>query len=311
MGTAADFNLARAAEVTDGYINIDMARAAGLSRTQIRHRCAEIWNPVHEGVYRLPGVPKSWTGELRAACWAAGDGAAVSHRSAAAAYEVPGRRTDVIEITCRRWDRARHPGLVVHEQRRFPDRDITELDGIPIVTPELLLLQLAWWKPSVNYVEAVIHALRRKRLISYESSHATFIRHARRGLKGVAAVRTALERWDPSQRATESEKETLLLQILRRHGVPEPVVQFEVYDQNGLFVARTEFGIREWKITIDYDSMQEHLDEFQIARDNRRRNRIMGAGYWPLVARIGDLRNGGGELVDEIFNVARQRGELA
>jgi hypothetical protein len=197
---------------------------------------------------------------------------------------------------------------VVHEQRRLPDCDLTEVDGIPIVTPELLVLQLAWWKPHPNYVEAVVHALRRKRLISYASTHATFVRHARRGFRGIKATRIALERWNPANAASASEMETLLFQMFRAHDLPEPVLQFEVRDHNGLFVAYADVGLPQWRITVEYESMQEHLDEFQIARDTRRRNRVIAAGYWPLVARVHDLRSGGHELADEIRAVARRQG---
>jgi hypothetical protein len=311
VGNDADRRLARVAESTDGYIDLAMARAAGLTESQINRRRLNDWTSVHAGVFRLPGVPPTWRGEVRAACWAGGDGAVASHRCAAVFYEAPGRQHGLVEIATPRWERAVRAGIVVHEQRRLPERDITEVDGIPIVTPELLVLQLAWLKPRISYVEAVIHALRRKRLITYESTHETFVRHARRGYRGIPAVRAALKLWDPSQRPTESEKETLLLQVLRAHGLPDPVIQFEVLDKNGLFVARTEFAITNWKITIDYDSMQEHLDEFQIARDNRRRNRIMGAGYWPVVARIGDLRSGGHQLVGEILEIVRQNSQPA
>ena len=57
---------------------------------------------------------------------------------------------------------------------------------------------------------------------------------------------------------------------------------------------------------IEYESMQEHLDEFQRARDDRRRNQIMAAGYFPLSARVADLRTGGWELADEIRAIARR-----
>jgi len=102
--------------------------------------------------------------------------------------------------------------------------------------------------------------------------------------------------------------ETMLFQTMRAHDLPDPVLQFEVYDQNGSFVARTDAALPQWKITVEYQSMQEHLDEFQSAADDRRRNKILGAGYSPLVARVGDLRSGGHELVEEIRAVARLHG---
>lgn len=99
--------------------------------------------------------------------------------------------------------------------------------------------------------------------------------------------------------------ETLLLQILREHGCPDPVSQFEVRNRRGDLVARVDLAIPQWSITIEYDSKQEHSDEFQIARDARRRNRIIGAGYAPLVARHRDLLNGGEQLYEEIIEARR------
>jgi hypothetical protein len=306
MTTEGDRRLAEFAARHDSIFRLEDARVAGLTERQIRARVSTTWVPLYEGIFRTAGAAPSWKSEIRAAAWAGGEGTAISHRTAAALYEVPGARRSPIEITCRRWERAQRAALIAHEHRRLPAADITEVDGIAVVTPELLVLQLAWWKPHPNYVEAVIHALRRKRLITYASTHATFVRHARRGLRGVRATRIALERWNPANAPTESEKETLLVQTMRNHDLPELVLQYEVLDQNGIFVARIDAALPQWKITIEYQSMQEHLDEFQIAKDDRRCNRIVAAGYRPLVARIGDLRSGGHDLAEEIRRVARR-----
>ena len=305
-GIRAERRLAAAAEHLDGYVHLGLARSFGMSEAEIRARVANSWHRVHEGVYRLPGVPRTWRGEVRAAVWAAGEEAAASHRTAAALYDVPGRRTDIIEVTCRRWERARHPGIVVHEQRRLPPADVTEHEGIRVVTPEMLLVQLAWLRPFPDFIEMVIHALRRRRLISYDSTRATFDRHARRGLRGVAALRNALERWNPQQRPTDSEMETLLLQAIRDHGLPEPELQHEITDERGRFVARVEGAFPQWRIAYDYDSMQEHLDEFQLARDSARRNRIAAAGWTLLTARHSDLRNGGFEFCRHLRAAAQR-----
>ena len=112
---------------------------------------------------------------------------------------------------------------------------------------------------------------------------------------------------EPRERANRKRDGDAPRTDFPRHDLPEPVLQYEVYDANGLFVARTDAGLPQWKIVVEYQSMQEHLDEFQAAADDRRRNKIMGAGYWPLVARIGDLRSGGHELVEEILAVRNLR----
>jgi len=184
----------------DGVFTRKHALGFGLTRREIDSRLGSAWKSVHEGVYRIDGTPVTLRGRLLAAVWSAPALAAVSHRSAAFLYALPGGSDDVVEVTCVRWRRSREAGLVVHESRRLAERDITEVDGIPAVSPELLLLQLAWQRPHVGYLELVLQAARRRRLITFESMQQEFARHAGRGLRGVRALRAVLEQWDPSQR---------------------------------------------------------------------------------------------------------------
>ena len=233
MHSELDRTLSAFAAARHGIFSYAQALEVGLTPREVDRRAATRWERIYEGVFRIPGAPATRTGELLAACLAAGEPSAVSHRSAGAIFELPGRRDDLIELTCRRWKRTKKTGLIVHESTRFGDVDIIEVDGIPVSRPERVILELAGLKPHPNYVEAVIHAARRKRLITYESTLATFQRLARRGVPGVKAMRVALERWNPEGRASESEMETLLLQVLRRGGLPDPVLQYEVADERG------------------------------------------------------------------------------
>jgi hypothetical protein len=308
MLSEEDRELARTATEQHGVFTRADALAAGLSRWQIDRRSTSLWEPIHENVYRFPGAVPTWRSNLLAACLAAeAKPAAVTARAAAAFYDVPGGHAGIVEILCRRWKRTVTPGVVVHESTRFDPIDVIERDGIPIVTPERLVLEIARLHPFPNYVEMVIQALRRKRLITYDSTLITFNRLARRGVRGVKATRIALDRWNPTSVPTHSEMETLLIQILRSHGLPEPVAQFKVVDKFGNIIASTDAALPKWKITIEYQSKQEHLDEFQALQDDRRRNAIIAAGYWPLAARIEDLRAGGGLLMEQIHDIIRRQ----
>ena len=311
MHADADRTLAALAAGQDGVFTIDDARREGLSSDQIDYRIGASWSLIHDGVYRIAGAPATWRSGVRAALMVAGDGSAASHQSAAAMYEVPGGTRDLVELTCVRWKRTVHAGLVVHESRRLDARDIRLLDGIPVTTPERTLLDLAWRFPTANFLELVIQAARRKRLITYESTKEMFDRHARRGLKGVSALREVLERWDPESRATESEMETLLVQALRRSGLPEPVVQHDIADAAGRFIARADAAYPAAALAIEYDSKQEHSDEFQLAKDAQRRNRLQAAGYSVLSARYVDLKSGGTEICGQIAAIIRHRSEPA
>src|SRR5436190_10804809 len=192
MFTDADRNLAELAAAQHAVFTRADARRAVLTERQIDYRVESFWIRWHDGVYRIPGAVRTWNGALLAACRAASRPAGISHRSGAALYELPGGRRDLVELTCARWSRAKSNGLVVHEQTRIDERDITEVDGIPVMRPELVVLEMAGLRPFAAYVEMVIQAARRKRLITFESTKEMFDRHARRGVRGVQVMRSVL-----------------------------------------------------------------------------------------------------------------------
>ena len=305
MFSDADRELAQLAATQHSVFTRVDADECGLTDDQIERRVTNFWVRIHDGVYRMPGSVESWKGALLAACCAATAPAGISHRAGGALYEMPGGRDDLVELTCRRWRRSQRSGLVVHEQTRIDERDIGEVDGIPVMRPELVVLQLAGLRPFPTYVEMLVQAARRKRLITFESTKEMFDRHARRGVRGVQVMRAVLDAWDPEKQPTESEMETRLMQVLRDGGFPRAVAQYEILDRNGVFVARVDAALPELRVAIEYDSMQEHSDEFQLTRDARRRNRIVAAGWRVLSARFRDLRSGGGELLDAIAETAR------
>jgi hypothetical protein len=306
VGRSNDLEIAALAARNHGVFTLAEARAFDFTDAEIVDRMTRAWTRVHEGVFRMAGAPITWRSNCYAATRAATPPSAITDYAAAGLYELPRARNDIVEIMCRRWKRTQKPGLIVHETTRLSEQDITVVDGISVVTAELLIMRLAARKPVPDVIERNIQAARRKRLITYDSMVETFERLRRRGLPGVKALAVSLERWNPNSKATESEMETLLIQVLRSHGLPEPVTQFVVLDEFGNFVARTDAGIPQWSITIEYQSWQEHSDEFQIAADDRRRNQIIAAGYRPLHARYDDLKNGGHQLVDEIRRTARR-----
>ena len=188
MLTDGDRRLAEYAATHHGVFTAADAARCGLSPKQIRERVEFDWVTCHRGVFRIAGAPETWRGRLRAATAASAPRGVVSHRSAAALYELPGGRTELTEITCPRWLRSRRPDLVIHESRRLQSADVQEVDGIPITSPERTVLDLGAIWPTTAFLETVVQAARRRRLISFASMEATFARHARRGLRGVAAI---------------------------------------------------------------------------------------------------------------------------
>jgi hypothetical protein len=136
-----DRAIAALAERQYGVFTSAQARDVGFTRDQRDKRLrAGRWLLTHPGVYRIAGVPASWRGQLLADCWSVRGPAVASHRSAAELWKLPGGHDDIVEITCRRWQRTRRPALIVHETRSLRPDDMTMIDGIPVTTIEQTLL---------------------------------------------------------------------------------------------------------------------------------------------------------------------------
>jgi hypothetical protein len=288
----SDRKLARFSEEHHGIFATAHARLLGFTDDQIENRIESgRWQIRLLNAYRLAGVPLSWKGELLAACWAGGFRAVASHRSAAALWDLAGGRRSIQEITCPRWRRARHDGLVVHESTAFDPVDATVIEGIPVTTPERTLLDLgAVCHESI--VEMALDAAEKRELITLKSVRAAVLRLGRSGRNGVGPLRRLVDARSPDRKPTESEMETLMLQVIRRNGLPEPVTQYEIR-RAGRFVARVDAAYPQWHIAIEYDSYKHHTGQKAIDRDNDRRNKVIGAGWLPISATAADLRLGG------------------
>jgi hypothetical protein len=257
------------------------------------------WISVHEGAYRVAGTPLTWRGQVLAACWAGGLRAVASHRSAAELWELPGRDGRAVELTCPRRRRARHDGLIVHESRVLDDVvDFTRLDGIPVTTAARTIFDLASFRSSSTVDLAIDRALRRG-LVSFDELQVTLARLTRRGRAGVAVFRELLDERSPLAE-TESEGEHRLLRLFVRLGLPRPVTQHEIRDEDGRLVARVDFAYPDLKIAIEYDSYAHHVGKAALVRDGARRNAIVSLGWLPITATAADLRNGGHRLALDV-----------
>jgi very-short-patch-repair endonuclease len=251
------------------------------------------------GVFRIGGAPETWRGNLLASCWAGGERTVVSHRAAAALWDLPGGR-EVVEITCPRWQRTqKHGHLVVHETRLLTSADVTVRGAIPCTTVERTIFDLAGVAGSGTVDLAIDSALRRE-LTTVSALVGIGDRVAKRGRGGSARFRAALAQRDPDQVLPESEPERLLAAALVRRGLPRPVHQFVVRNVMGAFIARVDVAYPDDRIIVEYESYAHHTGKVALARDGARRNAMVGSGYTVITATAEDLRDGAGRVADAV-----------
>ncbi|MEX1006307.1 MAG: hypothetical protein WD271_00500 [Acidimicrobiia bacterium] len=311
MNTHVDAAIARTSEAHHGIFGHHHLEELGVSFGERKHRLRTgRWESLYDLVYRIAGAPVSWRGDLLAACWAGGTRAVASHRSAAALWELPGRRREIAEITCPRWRRARHDGVEVHETTALSSRDVSTVDGIPVTTVERTIFDLAGVCSRFTVDLAIDSALRRD-LTDFDKLCAMLRRVGKRGRKGTKVLRELLAERDAQYLPTESEREQMLLRVLRAHGLPEPERQYSIHNDSGHFLARPDLVYRDLKIAMEYDSYQYHVGNQAHVRDNRRRNAIVGIGWLPLVATAEDVRYGRGDQFARNVKNARRTRERA
>lgn len=279
-------------------------RRAGLSRAQVQHLldCGALTREWH-GAYRVAGAPRTWKGDVLAGCLAGGTRAVASHRSAASLWETGGGDRRIVELMCPRWRRARHPGLIVHETKCLDPRDVTVVDGIPVTSVERTILDLGAVRSAATVERAMETALR-KELTTLGSLRATVHRLGRQGRNGAGVLRALLDARDPDRRLTESEMEMLMVQVLRANGLPEPVLQHEIWHHRR-FVARVDAAFVEWMIALEYESFEWHTGKAALVRDSARRNAMVGAGWRPISVTWDDLKSGGHQVCADLLRARR------
>ena len=299
MDGVLDRRIAALAERQHGVFTLAHADAVGFTRAQRDRRIRSgRWVVAFERVYRIGGVPLSWEGRLLASCWVAHGLAVASHRSAARLRDLPGGRDDLVEITCKRWRRAKANGLLVHETKLLDDADIDCVHGIPTTSVEQTLLGLAAVVPDTVVEMAVDRALHRK--LTTQTRLEQFVqRKGKRGRNGIGVLRGLVLGLETTVGIPESAMETKLKQLLRRCGLPMPRFQYEIWHE-GRFVARVDAAYPDLRIAIEYDSYEHHLGRQAIERDSERRARLSRIRWETITFTAAALRSGGGEQLDAL-----------
>ncbi|UUT36104.1 endonuclease domain-containing protein [Microbacterium elymi] len=93
--------------------------------------------------------------------------------------------------------------------------------------------------------------------------------------RGITELRDALAR---VRTGAASRTETWTRLTLVDAGLPEPVLDHDVFDSHGRFVARVDMAYPEWKIAIEYDGTH-HNDGQQWEHDVDRLARLEDEGW--------------------------------
>lgn len=190
-----------------------------------------------------------------AAVLACGPGAVLSHRAAAALWELapaPGGPVDVTAPT-------RHglPGIRCHRCRRLESDDVTVIDGIPVTSITRTIADLAGIL-SLQRLRTALEAAQRRELLDFRRLGRV------RGRRGATVLRHALAELHDEAPWTQSGLERLLLEGIRAAGLPEPQCNVPV---DGFVV---DYYWPDHELVVEVDSYGFHRSRRSFEDDRRR-----------------------------------------
>jgi len=296
MTDGADRSLARFAADHHGLYRMEDARRFGLTRRQVTHRVRQgRADRVGTGVYRVSGAPRTREQQLLAATWRTRGVA--SHRSAAEVHGLlpAGRRRP--EVTVPERQAHEFTGVTVHRSSDLIDSDVSVVRGIRTTDPTRTLLDLGAVVDG-RRLEAIVHQALHRGLTHLDVLAAGYRRISRPGRAGAGPIGALLRDLDPAMGPAESDLEVLLLQILRDHGLPEPVRQHPV--DIGGHVVRLDVAYPHLRLFLEGDGFGVHGARTPFEDDRWRQNLLVVHGWWPMRFTWRQLRSRPGEVASQV-----------
>ena len=214
-------------------------------------------------------------GTCLAAVYAAGAGAVLSHRSAAALWDLLAPTNGPVEVTSR-WGRALSSGVCIHDAAIPPD-EIVERKRIPVTTVARTLLDLAAVASRAEVSEA-FRAGEAKRWVTAESLAAALRRHP--GRRGNVAVRSILADAGYGRGIRRSRLEARFASFLRRHRFPAPARN--VHMRVGPIEIEADCLWAERRLIVELDGRAFHDTDGAFESD-RARDRTLKVHGWTVI----------------------------
>jgi very-short-patch-repair endonuclease len=253
-----DVLIAQIAGRQHGIVTLEQLYRAGVTPDGVRHRVrTRRLFRVYRGVYAVGRRDLTQEGAWMAAVKASGPGAALSHRSAAELWALLKRGGGPAHVTVPvLGGRNRRDGIRIHRSPSVASAS-TIRDGIPVTRPLRTLADLRSMVEPAQLRDAIRAA---------EIANLPIGDYAR-----------LIQR-------TRSELELIFLELIRRHGLPEPEINVRVER----FLV--DFLWREQRLVVEVDGERYHRGEVARLADLQRDARlgalgfeVLRLGYWEIV----------------------------
>ncbi|MGH2762186.1 MAG: DUF559 domain-containing protein [Thermoleophilaceae bacterium] len=281
--------LAATARRQYGLVTREQLRRLGVGETGIRERIrTRRLHRLHRGVYALGHDALVAEAYWLAAVLACGEGAVLSHVSAAAHWNIRKSAAARVDVTVPARSGRRHRrGIRVHRTGRLRRDEVTVHEGIPVTTVARTLLDVADVLPD-QALKRTIDESEHQRL--FDLTALIVVVEANPGRRGAKVLALATS---PPE-LTRSQLEQSFLALVERRGLPRPRVGIPLQGYEA------DFLWPEHKLLVEIDSFSAHGTRRAFEHDRRRDRRLARAGYRTIRLTDSALLYDEDAIVDEL-----------
>ncbi len=163
-------------------------------------------------------------------------------------------------------------GREAYRTSSWDARAETAISGIPVTGINRTLVDLAAFRPLPLF-HTVLNAALRQRL----TTKTVFLRAAQREAlirrPGAGNIRTAIGSVDPNAVAL-SEWSIWVADLCEANGLPRPKLESRIYAADGTLVAQVDLCWPEYRLVVELDSVEFHLNRPAFERDRERTTKL-------------------------------------
>jgi hypothetical protein len=245
-----------------------MATAAGLSRNQVTQRLGNgKWRRLVKGAYCVSAQWEQASDEerhvllARAVLLTRGETSpiAFSHVTAGVLHGLPLPATALGTVwmtAATGYDRTtRYTRVLRREVAALSPEDLCRLDGLPATSMARTVADCLRHLPlteSVPLADAALHAG------SLELAHVQRVLHREASWPFAETASRAIPFVDGRRESVLESRSGIVIQ---QHGLPAPTPQVKIFDANGRFVARSDFGWPKYGVIGEADGTGKYTDD--------------------------------------------------
>jgi Protein of unknown function (DUF559) len=277
-GGTRQCRIAETATSQGGVISLDQLRDAGVSRRRAAERAGDAkLHRIHRGVYTVGHRSISRNALLRAALLACGEGAVVSHGTAAAFHRLFDEWPHFVDVTVPVEAGRKIDGIRCRRCRYPQPEEVEVRHGIAVTTIARTLVDLAGILHLPELRKVVGRAAIRRKLALQAIDIAMYNAKGRRGLKTLELALVPYRTKDGKVPDVRSDFETLVLPRLLDRGTPRPVTNAPIHIDDERFLV--DFLWDKERLIVETDGRETHETPTAFQDDRRRDQFLAAAGY--------------------------------